>query len=407
MRTLLAVALFACCLAVGRASTLKAWSGVALSGNVPAPLYRPKHFAFALTCLVGMSFAGRAHSAYSCPNYDDSVSACRDAAAREGKSEGGCGWAFEGTTGYAAGCYCYKPDRRPEYASCCYFGTNIPSTGVPELSESDLDNGRYRPPGYPCPLPPARRDSPGLCPVGFFATARGSTWECTLCKGYELRDGAAERSALPVCPKGQWLQDGCRSSSDVSGLRYEDPSTWPAEHDGSKCDPSNKDCCAFTHSTSRGYKHKPNACRDGFVALRWPGCTCSFYANEYGAWRTRECYGCYPPDFVAYSPALEDNTCKPCTGAGLARIPANSHLDLPTDPFADTCPWTCNDGYTNWHLTAEGERDTSVSKGQNCEGEARELCQCMRYISESVSMCVCGGVKVGGGHASCVSAYGA
>ena len=77
----------------------------------------------------------------------------------------------------------------------------------------------------------ARVASPGPCPVGFFATARGSTWECTLCKGYELRDGAAERSALPVCPKGQWLQDGCRATSDVSGLRYDDPSTWPAEHD--------------------------------------------------------------------------------------------------------------------------------------------------------------------------------
>ena len=101
MRTLLAVALFACCLAVGRASTLKAWSGVALSGDVPAPLYRPKHFAFALTCLVGMSFAGRAHSAYSCPNYDDSVSACRDAAAR-----GGCGGAHCEDVSHLGGTRC-------------------------------------------------------------------------------------------------------------------------------------------------------------------------------------------------------------------------------------------------------------------------------------------------------------
>ena len=83
-----------------------------------------------------------------CPSYDDSASACRDAVAREGKTQGGCGRDFLGTSekGYAPGCQCSKAGK---HRGCCYFGTDIPPTGLPEV----IRQGLYRPAGYPCPRP--------------------------------------------------------------------------------------------------------------------------------------------------------------------------------------------------------------------------------------------------------------
>ena len=81
------------------------------------------------------------------------------------------------------------------------------------------------------------------------------------------------------------------------------------------------------------------------------------------------------------SSATVDNVCWPCVGVAApfpegreeTRIkPANSHYDFPADPFLDSCPWTCNAGYTNYLLDSRGNR-----LHQLCTGSERQRCECV------------------------------
>lgn len=116
--------------------------------------------------------------------------------------------------------------------------------------------------------------------------------------GWQVRRISNE-SQEPVCPKGQWLQDGCAADAESGGQ----------------------------------------------------------------------------------SRATVDNVCRPCVGEAApfpegreqTRIkPANSDYDFPADPFFDSCPWTCNAGYTNYRLDSRG-----IRLHQHCTGSQRQTCECV------------------------------
>ena len=86
---------------------------------------------------------------------------------------------------------------------------------------------------------------------------------------------------------------------------------------------------------------------------------------------------------TTFSYAQADNSCQGCTGSK----PLNSHLDFPSHPFEDSCPWTCNSGFTQWQL------DSFDNKlHQNCDNSDPDS-TCLCRACTSVSNCRSGYMK--------------
>ena len=169
-------------------------------------------------------------------------------------------------------------------------------------------------------FPPAHSQ----CPVGYFSSSADST--CSLCKGYEpvtgKRDGVAHsgRRAKPYADVGA--------------------ATWDEDNGAGEL-----------------LQHV-------FNKSRAPIC-------GKGEWLLDECLG-VATEAGNFSFAEADNSCQACTPKAGETKPANSHYDFPVNAFANSCPWTCNQGYTNWKL------DRFENKlHQNCGGPDHNTCECL------------------------------